>query len=399
MPRAKTIITERRQHTDASLGAERANTDSARRLKAALQLEQHDLLEHDRAVADERLWRCRSRADSLLAREPIVAPELKTAVANERRVGDEDKRVEREALDAHREEMRLHSISTPENEKLEHEGESAVLEGHRHDTDDQLIAERARVDVALDATMKALGDAQSAQERQRDLLGMVAHDLRNPLFIIAMNAETIAESTAEALTREDALEVRRAASRMDRLLLDLLDVGRIESQTLRIIRAHVDIVPFVTEILRSYQPLFVARKSTFDVEGPIPAIAGSFDHDRIVQVFSNLLGNALKFTPAGGAVRLRVEQQPGSDVEFILRDTGVGIHPDALPNVFKRFWQADTDARRGLGLGLYICEKIIEAHEGRIWVESVLGKGATFHFTLPAVAANKLPALAANKTM
>jgi signal transduction histidine kinase len=384
MPRAKTIITETRQHTDASLGAERASTDSVGRLKAELQLEQDDLLEHDRAVADERLWKCRARADSLLAREPIAAPELKTAVANERLVGDEDKRIEREALDACREERRRHSMSPPpENEKLEHEAESDV---HRHDTDHKLIAERARVDVALDATMKALGDAKSEQEHQNDLLGMVAHDLRSPLFIIAMSAQAIAESTAEASTREDAEEVRRAASRMERLLLDLLDVARIESQTLLINPAQVDIGAFVNEVSRSYRPLFVARAITFDVEGPTPAVVGSFDHDRIVQVFSNLLGNALKFTPAGGTVRLRAERR-GSDVEFILCDTGLGIHPDALPNVFKRFWQIDTDARRGLGLGLYICEKVIEVHGGRIWVESELGKGTTFHFTLPVVPA------------
>ena len=386
MPRAKTIITETRLHTDASLGAERANTDSARRLKAELQLEQDDLLEHDRAVADERLWKCRSRADSLLAREPIAAPELKIAVANERLVGDEDKRIEREALDACREERRRHSISPPESEKPEHEGESAGLEVHRHDTDHHLIAERARVDVALDATMKALGDARTEQERQSDLLGMVAHDLRSPLFIIAMSAQAIADST-EGSTREDAQEVRRAASRMERLLLDLLDVARIESQTLRITPSEVDIGPFVIEVLRSYQPLFVAREIAFDVERPIPAVVGSFDHDRIVQVLSNLLGNALKFTPAGGTVRLRVERRE-PDVEFILSDTGIGIHPDALPNVFKRFWKTDTDARRGLGLGLYICEKVIEAHGGRIWVESEFGKGTTFHFTLPVVPAN-----------
>jgi signal transduction histidine kinase len=387
MPRAKTNITETRLHTDASLGAERANADSARRLKAELQLEQDDLLEHDRTVADERLWKCRSRADSLLAKEPIVLPEVNRAVAKERLVGDEDKQIEREALDACREANRRSILPPAESERLKQEGESAVLEVHRHDTDHQLIAERARVDIALDATMKALGDAKSEQEHQSDLLGMVAHDLRSPLFIIAMSAQAIADSTAEASTREDAQEVRRAASRMERLLLDLLDVARIESQTLRVSPAPVDIGAFVIEVSRSYQPLFAARAITFDVEGPTPAVVGSFDHDRIVQVFSNLLGNALKFTPPGGTVRLRVERR-GSDAEFILSDTGLGIHPDALPNVFKRFWQTDADARRGLGLGLYICEKVIEAHGGRIWVESELGKGTTFHFTLPVVPAN-----------
>ena len=238
------------------------------------------------------------------------------------------------------------------------------------------------MDVALDATTRALADAQGEQERQSDLLGMVAHDLRSPLFIIAMSAQAIAESTAEASTRADAHEVRRAASRMERLIMDLLDVARIESRTLRITRAPVDVGAFLLEVFRSYQPLFADRKLRFDFEAPATPMVASLDHDRIVQVFSNLLGNALKFTPAGGTVRLHAAPS-GAEVEFVLRDSGPGIHPDALPNVFKRFWQKDSDSRRGLGLGLYICEKIVEAHGGRIWVESELGNGTTFRFTLP----------------
>jgi signal transduction histidine kinase len=115
---------------------------------------------------------------------------------------------------------------------------------------------------------------------------------------------------------------------------------------------------------------------------PVDAIVASFDHDRIVQVLSNLLGNAMKFVPAQGTVDLHVKRRDGQ-VEFVLHDNGPGIHPNALPNVFKRFWQIDSDKRRGLGLGLYICHEIVEAHGGRIWVESDFGKGATFRFTLP----------------
>lgn len=383
MQRAKKIITETRAHTDASLGVERADTDSARRIRAvAAQREQDVLLEHDRSVADERLWKCRSRADSLLARERFASPELNQAVATERLVADEDKRMEREATDARLDGERQRSIAVVEDERREHEVESADLELRRQDTDAQLIMEREGADVALDRSMKALADAESEQERQSGLLGMVAHDLRNPLCVIAMSAQLISESTAEASTREDAEEVRRAAARMDRLLLDLLDVARIESRTLRMTLAQQDVSAFVTEVFRSYQPLFAAREITFAIDVPVPAIVASFDHDRIVQVFSNLLSNALKFTPAAGTVHLRVEKQ-GPEVAFMMRDSGLGIHPDALSSVFKRFWQADSESRRGLGLGLYICEKIVEAHGGKISVESELGKGTTFRFTLP----------------
>jgi signal transduction histidine kinase len=376
MEPVKRLITETRAHTDASLGAERADTDSARMLKVVkAQRREDDVLEQDRAAADQRLWKCRSRADNLLARERFASSELGNAFATERFVSDENNRREREATDACLERRLQRSETVVDSETREPHGDGAGLDVRRHDTDTQLITERRGMDVAL-------ADAQSEQERQSDLLGMVAHDLRSPLFIIAMSAQSIADSTAEASTRDDAHEVSRAVSRMQRLVLDLLDVARIESRTLRIDRKQVDVGAFVTEVFRSYEPLFAARGLTFDFEVPATAITASLDHDRIVQVLSNLLGNALKFTPAGGAVRLYAERS-GPDVEFVLRDTGPGIEPDALPDVFKRFWKKDSESRRGLGLGLYICEKIVEAHGGRIWVVSELGKGASFRFTLP----------------
>jgi signal transduction histidine kinase len=378
MLRQRKLISEKRAQTDASLGAERANRDSSRVMKSAkAQTAQHDLLEHERMAADARLWKYRSRVDSLLARGRPASPELDKAMASERHVADEDRRIEREVTDAC-----LQREHAGANDFGESADEAGGLEAHRHDTDELLTTERKGADSALDATTKALAEAKSAEEHQSDLLGMVAHDLRNPLSIIGLGAQMIVETTAEAATREDAQEVARAASRMERLLLDLLDVARIESRTLRIARADHGVCGFVTEVFRSYEPLFAAREITFRVESPGSDIVASFDHDRIVQVMSNLLGNALKFTPVAGTVQLRVERR-GPEVEFVLRDSGLGIHPDALPHVFKRFWQTDSDARRGLGLGLYISEKIVQAHGGRIWVESTLGKGTTFHFTLP----------------
>ena len=121
---------------------------------------------------------------------------------------------------------------------------------------------------------------------------------------------------------------------------------------------------------------------TFVHEPPSTPIAATFDHDRIVQVLSNLLVNAMKFLRPVGGVDLRVVQL-AEDTEFVLRDNGPGIPPHDVPFIFERFWKLDSDARRGLGLGLQVCAKIVEAHGGRIWVESALGEGATFRFTLP----------------
>jgi signal transduction histidine kinase len=106
-----------------------------------------------------------------------------------------------------------------------------------------------------------------------------------------------------------------------------------------------------------------------------------FDHERILQVLANLLTNAIKFTPAGGRILLRVEPV-GQDVCFSVADTGPGIPSHQLESVFERFWQARSEDRRGLGLGLFISKGIVEAHGGRIWAESQPGKGSTFSFTL-----------------
>jgi signal transduction histidine kinase len=142
----------------------------------------------------------------------------------------------------------------------------------------------------------------------------------------------------------------------------------------------------VDEVLKSYRPLFAARGVTLATEAPDVPLIASFDYDRIVQVLSNLLGNAMKYTPRSGTVVLRVEQGAGQ-IELTLRDSGTGIRADAVPHIFERFWQLDKEERRGLGLGLYICQVLVEAHGGRIGVESTYGKGATFRFTLPEAAA------------
>lgn len=259
------------------------------------------------------------------------------------------------------------------------------LAERRHDTDEQLTAERTGADSAVSALVEVrstLAHVQFEESRRGDVLGMVSHDLRGPLTVIALNAQLIADDTREASTREAASEIVTAAARMERLLTDLLDVARFESGILAIHTRSHDLTALVNDVLRTYRPLFATQGTTFTAEVPGHSVCASFDHDRVVQVLSNLLGNAMKFTVKGN-VLLRIEEF-GPHVEVMVRDTGRGIHPDALPHVFERFWHADDTARRGLGLGLYICEKIVHAHGGRMSVESELGHGATFRFTLPS---------------
>jgi signal transduction histidine kinase len=379
-------IAEGRAQTDASLGAERASTDAATdRTAAKAQRVLDDLIERDRIIADERLSKFRDSADRILAHERFSPSPPDDAVAIERRVADKGRKTERKITDAVLAGERQRADAVIETEMMEHEAESARLETHRDETDDQLSTERERADLAvavLRDTSRALVQAQSDQARDGDVFGMLSRDLRNPLSLIVMNAQMIAEDSAEVATREAAEDILRTAARMHRLLLNLLDVARLEAGTLDVVKQRHDVGALLIEVLQSYRPLFANRAMTFAVEMPVEAVVVPFDHDRIAQVLSNLLGNAMKFTPPNGTIRLHVERR-ADHVEFVLRDNGPGIDPTVLPHVFKRFWQINSNARRGLGVGLYICEKIVEAHGGRIWVESDLGKGATFRFTLP----------------
>ncbi len=382
---AQESVSDRRAHTDASLGAERATTDAASaRSEARAQRVLDDLIERDRNAADERLLKFRESADWILERERRSSPPRTPSVITERRVADEDKKSEREITDALLEGERHRNDAAVQIERRELDDDRARLDARRQDTDDQLSTERDDADEARskhgEMTL-ALANAHRDRGRRNDVLGIVTHDLRNPLCIIAVNARLIADAT-DVSTREAAEQISLAAARMGRLLYDLLDVARVESGTMRIAKGQNDVGALVVELRQAYLPLFAERGMTFVVEEPAVAVRASFDHDRIVQVLSNLLANAMKFTPPGGTVGLRVERRSG-EIEFVLSDNGPGIQPESLPHLFKRFWQIDSDTRRGLGLGLYISEEIVKAHGGRIWVESELGKGSTFRFTLP----------------
>jgi signal transduction histidine kinase len=385
---SKLEIADGRVHTDASLEAERATSDAEMAVSApSARRRLDDLIERDRTRADARLVKFRERADRTLLRERSDAPPPSSSISNERDSSDQRKQVEREVTDALLQRERQRSDTAVESGRSDHDALRIGLEARRQDTDDQLSFERCGADTIanrLGETKSALTEAQTKERRHQDVLGMVTHDLRNPLCQISLGAEGIAEMTNEGSTRTAALGIGLAAARMERLLSDLLDVVRIESGTLRIVRQRHDIGALLLEVRLAYEPLFLTRGVTLMVNTPAEGMEAFFDHDRIVQVLSNLLGNAMKFTEAGGSVILRAERQ-GEVVAVIVSDNGPGIPQSALTHIFERFWQIDSDLRRGLGLGLHICEKVIQAHGGQITAESEPGNGATFRFTLPTV--------------
>lgn len=256
----------------------------------------------------------------------------------------------------------------------------------RYTAEDQSLAEELGRRAALAVENARLFDQAQQATRDRDeMLGVVAHDLRNPLNTIFMASQLLLEliPEAEQPKHHRQLEiVKRAAGRMDQLIQDLLDVRRIEGGHLTLDRRPVDPRIVVGEAVDLLRPIAQASSLRLETEIAPQSPPVSVDPPRIQQVLSNLVGNAIKFTPAGGEISLRVTPVDG-EVRFAVVDTGAGIAPDALPHIFGRFWQGKRADRRGIGLGLTIAKGIVEAHGGRIWVESQPGAGSSFYFTVP----------------
>ena len=243
----------------------------------------------------------------------------------------------------------------------------------------------------ISARQRAENLLHQAIQARDDMMGIVSHDLRNPANAVKMLARSILEGAERAELKDDVVEriqvIRQAAEQMDALIQDLLDMTRLEAGRLVVAPRDVDVTSLVEQSVESLRPLADAGAVALTVELPpeLPSIQA--DPDRVNQLLSNIVGNAIKFTPAGGSVSLRARVFHG-ELEFSVSDTGEGISIDQLPHVFDRFYQASHGgrmARHGAGLGLPIARGIVEAHGGRIWIESTPGQGTVVRFTLPTV--------------
>src|SRR5687768_12802827 len=218
------------------------------------------------------------------------------------------------------------------------------------------------------------------------MLGIVAHDLRNPLGTIRMAASLMAEvlDPASPSQRQVAM-VTRAVDRMNRLIGDLLDVKRLENGKLSVELRRCLAAAVLGEAVDTLRIVAGASGLELVLDAPATLPAVTVDPNRIQQVLANLIGNAIKFTPKGGRITVRgvVDKEC---VRVTVADTGNGIPPEQLPNVFSQFWQGSKTDNRGIGLGLPIAKGIVEGHGGRIWVQSTVGVGTSFHFTLLALA-------------
>ncbi|HTR55455.1 MAG TPA: ATP-binding protein [Kofleriaceae bacterium] len=228
----------------------------------------------------------------------------------------------------------------------------------------------------------ATAAAQRAARAREEVLAVVSHDLRTPLQAVVMSAELASECAGDGGTRRYLQTIRNASNRMQRMIEELVEAARLEQHGPELHAEPVD----AAELIDMTGDLFRARAGSEGIELRLdaPHVHVLADRERVIEVLSNLIGNALKFTRRDGHVEVRAE--PGAnEVRFIVTDDGSGIPPDQLPHVFERGWQGSGGRANGggLGLGLYICKTIIEAHRGTIGVTSELGHGARFWFTLP----------------
>jgi PAS domain S-box-containing protein len=260
--------------------------------------------------------------------------------------------------------------------------------GRRYDEADlSLAADVARRAAVVVEHARLFHQAEQATRARDDVLAVVAHDLRNPLNTVTMAISLMLETTPLERTQERRQQeiVRRAADRMNRMIQDLLDVKRMESGHLTIDVKAESADVLVNDTIEMLRPLASGSSIVMEasVADDLPAVLA--DSARIQQVLSNLVGNAVKFTPRQGRITVAADRLE-DEVRFAVIDTGPGIPPEQVPHIFGRFWQARSSDRRGIGLGLAIAKGIVEAHSGRIWVESQVGLGSTFYFTLPTTA-------------
>ena len=246
--------------------------------------------------------------------------------------------------------------------------------------------------TARKATDEALKRAVAARD---EVLGFVAHDLRNPLSAILMQASLLERPAPDPERRDQKAKelIVRSAKRMNRLIQDLLDVATIEAGRFKVEPSRLSASDLVREAVEAHAMLAASSnvELRLKVSDDVPAIWG--DRNRLLQVFENLIGNAIKFTPAGGRITVAAASRR-TDVLFSVADTGAGIGQESLAHIFDPFWQAATRERRlGAGLGLPITRGVVEAHGGALWVDSHLGQGSTFFFTIPIAPAEPRPPL------
>jgi signal transduction histidine kinase len=381
---------ELRSKTDKSLGDERGKTDEYLDQKSqTVEEETSETIRLNRLAADKDRESQRAEVD-LDKEHQLDVTGIQTSrlddkiLIQERERSDKAKNVERKEEDRARTRERFQKRLTAE----------ALLENERKETDSNLLEERDHTDVELDHISNLLSDktvshdfTKAALLTRDQYLAIVGHDLQTPLAAISIGAQLmrrgLSKNAVDTVSLLENLEIiEQTAAGMDRMVSALLDVERMAQDKLILKLERVDLRAILQECVDLFAPAVSSKSFSMTIHaGPEPIFA-NLDYDRILQVLSNLIGNSLKFTPNGGTIELSARKQE-TQVEISVTDNGPGIPEQAKAQIFERFSQLKMNDRRGLGLGLFIAKWIVEAHKGRIWVTSDVGKGSTFSFTLP----------------
>lgn len=231
------------------------------------------------------------------------------------------------------------------------------------------------------------------EEMKSTFTSIISHELKTPVALIKGYAQTLARPDAawDAATARQSLEIiEEEADRLEALINNLLDVSRIQASGLRLDFAEVDLEALARKIAEAYRTQTSTHQIALDFDAPLPLVWG--DEERLRQVLTNLVSNAIKYSPDGGVIRLGGWSQAAPEpdgqghVVIYVADQGIGIPQAELNNIFERFYRVDSSLRRsttGAGLGLFLSKAIVEAHGGQIWARSELGRGTTFFVSLP----------------
>jgi len=220
------------------------------------------------------------------------------------------------------------------------------------------------------------------------VLAMLVHDLRSPLTATALAVETLQQgregSLDKAVERQLFEHARQQLRKMDSMITDILESARGSASELRIRAVETQLASLCQPVIEELLPRIQAKQLQFQADIPVDLPTVHVDPDKIRQVIFNLLDNAIKYTPAGGSIRLNILHRTSQKVQVTVSDTGPGIPEAEQENIFSDAVRLSRDQQQeGYGIGLSLCRRIVRAHYGQIWVESILGKGSSFHFTLP----------------
>jgi signal transduction histidine kinase len=241
-------------------------------------------------------------------------------------------------------------------------------------------------------------EVRAANQAKSEFISFVAHELKTPMTSIRGYTDLVAQGAVGPVSQPQAnflSTIRLNVDRMAALVSDLNDVSRIESGRLKLEFAAVPLAAAVDEVVEALQSQIDAKEQKLTLEIPADLPPAWVDRGRLIQVLTNLLSNAYKYTPAGGALRIAAERSdnrwdaagPPEVVHFLVQDSGLGISLQEQKSIFQKFFRSEDGKVRdipGTGLGLHITRNLVEMHGGRIWFESELNKGSTFHFTVPA---------------